>query len=141
VDGLTAAVAVIAGCLAVVACSADPDPVELQAHFDWDFDPNQTEGTACSLGRAQFIDRSTGDPTRWRWQFPNGTVSADRNPTLDMQGVRSGDVALTVWLSLYAPLCCHLVVNEAFRVVSIARARPVCPHTTTALSPRPNGSH
>ena len=69
----------------------------MRAHFDWDFDPTQTQGTACSFGRAQFIDSSTGDPTRWRWQFPNGTISVEQNPMLDMEGVRPGDVTLTVW--------------------------------------------
>ena len=94
---LCAALAVISLCLAAATCSGDSEPVELQAHFDWDFDPTQTGGTACSFGRAQFSDRSTGDPTRWRWQFPNGTASAEQNPVLDMEGVRSGDVTLTVW--------------------------------------------
>jgi hypothetical protein len=34
VDGFSAALAVIVVCLAVVACSGDSEPVELQAHFD-----------------------------------------------------------------------------------------------------------
>jgi PKD repeat protein len=46
---------------------------------------------------ASGVNRSTGDPTRWRWQFPNGTVSVEQNPVLDMEGVRPGDVTLTVW--------------------------------------------
>jgi hypothetical protein len=57
VDGLSVALAVITLGLAAVSCCGDSKPVKLQAHFDWDFDPTQTHGTACE---------SAWDPWRLR---------------------------------------------------------------------------
>jgi hypothetical protein len=76
------------------SCAEGPGSEELQAAFDWDFDPTQTEGTACSFERPLFIDQSTGDPTSWHWQFPDGSTSEEQSPVVPH--LERGDVTLTV---------------------------------------------
>lgn len=41
-----------------------------------------------------FTDRSNGEPTSWRWEFPGGATSEEQNPTIDKN--IAGTVILTV---------------------------------------------
>ena len=84
--------AVVALCLAPVACSGGgPGTVEVRAHFDWHFDPTQTQGTACSSTAQPAIPRAGVGSSR------TGRSRSNKNPILDMERVRPGDVTLTVW--------------------------------------------
>jgi len=44
-----------------------------------DFSANQTKGI--SPFSVKFTDTSTGNPTRWKWDFGDGETSGERNPT------------------------------------------------------------
>src|SRR5436190_15737965 len=37
--------------------------------------------SGCSPFLVKFTDTSTGQPTKWKWQFGNGIVSTDKNPS------------------------------------------------------------
>jgi hypothetical protein len=97
--------------LLLLGCSGDteggaPDeePQSLDADFEWDYDLTQTAGTACSFSTTHFLDRSTGDPTSWLWEFPDGSTSTEENPVVDTlhtrvvpaDGVANMSVTLTV---------------------------------------------
>ena len=84
---------VVAGA-AVVSVLDDGDPnagtasttstVEpLVADFEWDYDLTQTQGTACGFGTTYLFDRSSGEPTSWRWEFPDGSTSTEQNPIVE----------------------------------------------------------
>jgi len=53
------------------------------------------------IGKAPFIvkfqDTSKGNPTRWLWEFGDGTESSDQNPTHIYLDEGAYDVRLTVW--------------------------------------------
>lgn len=53
------------------------------------------------LGKAPFIvkfhDLSAGQPTKWYWEFGDGTTSADQNPEHSYAREGTYDVKLTVW--------------------------------------------
>jgi len=70
----------------------------LQAHFS----ASPTSGI--SPLEVHFTDRSTGKPTRWEWEFGDGYLSTDQNPTHTYHALKdilgSPDyftVTLTVW--------------------------------------------
>jgi len=70
----------------------------LQAHFS----ASPTSGI--SPLEVHFTDRSTGKPTRWKWEFGDGHISTDQNPTHTYHAIEdilgSTDyfmVTLTVW--------------------------------------------
>ena len=49
----------------------------------------------CFPAGVDFTDKSTGDPTEWQWEFEDGEVLTDQNPSRDH--VEYGeDVTLTV---------------------------------------------
>jgi len=86
-------VVVIAGAV-VVSLLDDGDPnagtssttstaEALVADFEWDYDLTQTEGTACGFGTTYLFDRSSGEPTSWRWEFPDGSTSTEQNPIVE----------------------------------------------------------
>ena len=84
---------VVAGA-AVISVLDDGDPnagtssttstVEpLVADFEWDYDLTQTRGTACGFGTTYLFDRSSGGPSSWRWEFPDGSTSTEQNPIVE----------------------------------------------------------
>ncbi|MDN7025300.1 PKD domain-containing protein [Methanoculleus sp. FWC-SCC1] len=58
------------------------------------FTANVTEGTTPLP--VQFSDLSTGSPFRWRWDFGDGTVSADQSPVHVYTSAGTYTVSLTV---------------------------------------------
>ncbi|MBX3010541.1 MAG: PKD domain-containing protein [Caldilineaceae bacterium] len=58
------------------------------------FTSNITAGEAPLI--VQFIDQSTGAPTRWHWDFGDGTTSPAPNPIHQYQSPGGYDVTLTV---------------------------------------------
>ena len=74
VGGYGVVLAVVALCLAPVACSGGSRNGQVRAHFDWHFDPTQTQGTACSSTAQPAIPRAR------RWQFPDGAISVEQEP-------------------------------------------------------------
>ena len=113
--GAAAAVLVVAAAGLVSLLGSDADDVEagqseplreaLVADFEWDYDPTQTAGTACSFGTTYFLDRSQGAPTSWLWEFPDGSTSSEQNPIVPSgQTVVFGEDGLpdrTVTLTVY----------------------------------------
>jgi PKD repeat protein len=54
-------------------------------------------GTATAGSPVQFTDQSTGSPTRWRWDFGDGTTSTEQSPAHTF--ARSGSMTVTLWAS------------------------------------------
>ena|GEM_PF-5960783 len=52
---------------------------ELRPDFSWSFERRTISGTNCPVVGVEFRDRSTGQPTRWRWEFPSGVISEERD--------------------------------------------------------------
>lgn len=67
---------------------AEKEPEPLKAEFEWDYDLTQTVGTACSFETTHFLDRSSGDPSSWLWEFPDGSTSTGQNPTVQSTRTR-----------------------------------------------------
>ena len=83
--------------LAIGGCSAKgggegADEVELRAAFEWDYDLTQTGGTACGFTTTHLFDRSTGEPTAWLWEFPDGSVSTEQDLVIESRRVWGIDV-------------------------------------------------
>ena len=51
-----------------------------QAQLAADFKATPTSG--CSPLLVRFSDKSTGNPTSWKWDLGNGTISFLRNPSV-----------------------------------------------------------
>src|SRR5690606_22368819 len=91
------------GCNAVEDAT-EQDPPALGASFEWDYDPEQTVGTACSFETTHFLDRSTGEPTSCLWEFPDGATSTEQNPSVPSTRTRvvgsDGRANMTVTLTV-----------------------------------------
>lgn len=74
-------------------CKADFDWAEL--HPNWDC---QKKSTDCITPYyyVEFTDRSTGPPLTWKWDFGDGTASAEQNPMHEYKFSGTYDVCLTV---------------------------------------------
>jgi hypothetical protein len=84
--------------------TTDPTVQPLIAAFDWDYDPTQNSGTACSFGTTYLLDRSEGEPTGWLWQFPDGSTSTEQHPIVPSSqtvGPGVGYAHRTVTLTVY----------------------------------------
>jgi PKD repeat protein len=57
------------------------------------FAATPTEGLVPVIVR--FTDRTTGDPTRWNWDFGDGSTSTEQNPLHQYTGTGTFDVTLT----------------------------------------------
>jgi PKD repeat protein len=79
------------------ACSSTestPSDEPLRADFSFDISYDETYVTYCPVQAIQFTDLSTGFPTAWLWEFPDGESSTEQNPTVAHSLL--GDVTLTV---------------------------------------------
>ena len=77
--------------------STDPSETtaaSVVARFSVRYEHHETGTTYCPVLATNFVDRSTGQPTSWRWHFPDGSTSTEQDPRLE-EGV-SGGVTLTV---------------------------------------------
>lgn len=90
--------------LAAVGCSSGAsdtvDGAGVRADFEYSVDYENAGPTSCPARAVHLTDTSSGEPTAWEWQFPDGMTSSDRSPTLTpvpapMSGVVS-EVTLTV---------------------------------------------
>lgn len=99
--------------------TTSPIAEEIAADFDWDYDLEQTSGTACSFSTTHFFDRSSGEPTSWLWEFPDGSSSEEPNPTVDSARTRvSGDgtVNMSVRLTVTRDGFSDFIEREVFPV-------------------------
>jgi hypothetical protein len=64
------------------------------ARFSVRYEHHETGTTYCPVLATNFVDRSTGRPTSWRWEFPGGSTSTEQHPRLE-EAV-AGVVTLTV---------------------------------------------
>jgi PKD repeat protein len=67
----------------------------VRAQFSATFDQPATGPTSCPVVAVRFTDRSSGEPTSWKWTFGDGTTSTDQNPTWE-PGAVTAEVTLTV---------------------------------------------
>ena len=51
----------------------------MSIHPHADFRADQTKGITPFT--VKFTDMTTGNPTRWKWDFGDGATSSDKNPT------------------------------------------------------------
>lgn len=58
------------------------------------FTANVTSG--CAPLAVTFTDQSSGNPTEWNWEFSNGTLSSQRNPTVSFSAPGTYSVKLIV---------------------------------------------
>lgn len=72
----------------------------LVASFEVDIDYDTTRPTSCPLQSITFTDTSTGEPTAWSWEFPDGSTSAEASPVVTPEpgdkGDWYGEVTLTI---------------------------------------------
>lgn len=90
--------------LSVAACSCSTsesaDASDLEADFEYSVDYENAGPTSCPARAVHLRDTSVGDPISWKWDFPDGSTSRERAPTIlpvpgSMSGVVS-EVTLTV---------------------------------------------
>ena len=74
----------------IPAAVAHPEEATLTASFSSDV----TTGTAPLT--VHFMDRSTGNPTGWQWDFGDGSSSTRQDPTYTFQAPGTYNVTLTV---------------------------------------------
>ena len=55
----------------------------------------ESSGDFCTPVGLELFDESTGEPTEWRWEFDDGEVLTEQNPTRDRVNYGE-DVTLTV---------------------------------------------
>jgi hypothetical protein len=72
----------------------------LDASFTYEVDYETTGPTSCPVRAIRFTDTSSGGPTEWHWEFPDGSTSNDPAPTVEPGPGRlafgAGEVRLTV---------------------------------------------
>ena len=86
------------GCAGNSEGAPDPAPPkpELLARFSYEVEAEVTSGTSCPATAIRFRNASSGDPTRWTWEFSDGTTSNEQNP-VRTPALRAGEgVTLTV---------------------------------------------
>lgn len=90
--------------LSAVACSCSADESAdasgLEADFEYSVAYENAGPTSCPARAVHLSDTSVGSPTSWKWNFPDGSTSTERAPTIapvpgSMSGVVS-EVTLTV---------------------------------------------
>jgi PKD repeat protein len=71
------------------------DDPSLHAAFSAEFVHATMGPTSCPVTAVRFKDESTGGPTEWEWQFPDGATSDEQHPTWETDSV-AAEVTLTV---------------------------------------------
>lgn len=62
---------------------------------------------------ATFTDTSDANPTKWLWDFGDGSTSTEQNPTHTYKAAGTYDVTLTVWNDLGSDTITHQYVVDA----------------------------
>jgi hypothetical protein len=87
--------ALAAVCLASCTNDGGGGDSRLHAAFSAEFDHATTGPTSCPVTAIRFKDETTGDPTEWEWQFPDGGTSNEQHPIWETNSVVA-EVTLTV---------------------------------------------
>lgn len=84
------------------------------------FTNKNAESTFCivpsstKLPTIKFIDQSTGSPTKWSWNFGDGTTSTAQNPTHTYNLPRKYNVTLTVKKSVYSNTTEKIIIFSGY---------------------------
>ena len=81
-----------------------------------DFTTNVTSGTFPFI--VEFTDTSTGSPDHWLWEFGDGFLSVDQNPTHVYRTGGNFTVKLTAWIEDSVPNVGVVGDNQTFNTVN-----------------------